>query len=872
MAGIMCVDSVFLLTVRVAGAVGFEALAGIETAIPRFFQVAVLLHTAIGLILTGIAFVFFVLHLRIVLRRRGPASVVSGSLLVAGATTVVITGLFILTDAASRDNRWVWWLHVCGAGLVVGAYVRHRFSSIARLAVDDLVRFSGVVVAAGALLVAAQAAAVRSVRLTPEAFSAMERGHDSGPGSKDRTEVTADGGDFAPLGFVQPGSPFFPSPATTTSGWYLPSRIVTRWEAPPGVAEEATQLGFSVTNPIGASTCGRCHQDVVKQWESSAHRFASMNNPFYEAAVNLLRDSSTVGNQYVEDHVRRFPEVAGRVGSVKSKWCGGCHDPSIMLAGEMDQEFDRVTVEAQAGLTCLACHLINEVHDRTGNGNYNIADDLEDQYLFPNSADGTVGAFLHDAALKAKPTAHRARMIQPFFRESEYCATCHKVSLSPAINNYRWLRGQNEFDAWEDSGVSLNASRTFYLPPAKLVCQDCHMPLEPAPLGDVAAKNGLVRFVCNYVRWTPETDLYTTLDGTTKSYATPQQYEGESCWLYRNRDGRRFDDVTRQSGVYKPDGKSLGVAVADFNDDGWPDIVVANDTEHNFLYLNQSDGTFTEVGVGSGIGYDEYGRARAGMGIDVAEVGDDGNQTIVIGNFAQEPLSFYTELEDGLFQDVAGQARLTGVSLLKLTFGVIFVDLDLDGRLDLVTANGHIEPTINEVQQNIGFAQEPQVFLNAGDGSFVDAGESVGGGFAKPVVGRGIAFGDIDRDGDPDLLITVNGGRPMLLRNDLPTESANAIALELRGTAPNTGALGAVVTVFTGSRQQRRMVRTGSSYLSQSDFGSLLFGLGQEESVDSITVRWPISWDLSKFEGVPSGHRYSVVEGADRLRPLGQLN
>jgi len=378
-------------------------------------------------------------------------------------------------------------------------------------------------------------------------------------------------------------------------------------------------------------------------------------------------------------------------------------------------------------------------------------------------------------------------------------------------------------------------------------------------------------FVCNYVRWTPETDLYATLDGSTKSYATPEQYEGESCELYRNRNGLRFEDVTRVSGVYDPAGKSLGLAVYDFDDDGWLDVVVANDTEHNFLYLNQADGTFADVAIGSGIGYDEYGRARAGMGIDVAEVVDAGRESIVIGNFSQEPLSLYTQLEEGLFQDLAGQARLTGPSLLRLTFGVAFVDLDLDGRLDLVTANGHIEPTINDVQQNITFDQRPQAFLNAGDGTFVEVSETVGDGFAAPVVGRGVAYGDIDRDGDPDLLITVNGGRPIMLRNDLAAAAENTFVLELRGRPPNTGALGAVVTLYTGDMRQKRLVRTGSSYLSQSDFGSLLFGLGTNEKVDSIRVRWPTTAQVKTFGGVSGGFRYVAVEGETVLQSSGAL-
>ena len=378
-------------------------------------------------------------------------------------------------------------------------------------------------------------------------------------------------------------------------------------------------------------------------------------------------------------------------------------------------------------------------------------------------------------------------------------------------------------------------------------------------------------FVCNYVRWTPETDLFTTLDGRTKSYATPDLYEGESCELYKNLNGRRFIDVSEAAGVHAPDGKALGVAVADFNDDGWPDIVVANDTEHNFLYINQTDGTFIDIAVSAGVGYDEFGRARAGMGIDVAEIGTDGKQTIVIGNFSQEPISLFTQIGDGLFQDIAGPARLAGASLLKLTFGVTFVDLDLDGRLDLVAANGHIEPTINAVVQNITFAQEPLAFVNRGEASFDEVASQLGDAFAEATVARGVAYGDIDRDGDLDLLFTVNGGRPRLLRNDLPRDGRNSITVEFHGTAPNTDALGASVAVYAGDTVQRRMVRTGSSYLSQSDYGSLVFGIGSEQGVDSVTVRWSTSGERTNLGAAVAGNRYSAVEGADELVLLGAL-
>ncbi len=356
---------------------------------------------------------------------------------------------------------------------------------------------------------------------------------------------------------------------------------------------------------------------------------------------------------------------------------------------------------------------------------------------------------------------------------------------------------------------------------------------------DVDRDGWLDLFVCNYVQWTPETDLFTTLDGTNKSYATPLQYQGESCRLYHSEEGRRFRDVTEESGVGNPEGKSLGVAVEDFNDDGWPDIVVANDTYQNFLYLNDGDGTFTDVALSAGVAFDEFGRARAGMGVDVAEVTGGGRLSIAIGNFSNEPVSLHTQIGDGLFQDLAGSARLTRSTLLPLTFGVLFADLDLDGYTDLLLGNGHIEPDINGVQRDVTFAQPPQLLQNDRRGQFVEVTGQVGGGFELPIVARGMATADMDRDGDLDLVINVNGGRAKLLRNDLPAGENHWLRVRLVGDAPNLEAIGAVATIYAGGVERRRMVRTGSSYLSQSEINPLVVGLGPHAEVDSVVVRWP---------------------------------
>jgi hypothetical protein len=383
---------------------------------------------------------------------------------------------------------------------------------------------------------------------------------------------------------------------------------------------------------------------------------------------------------------------------------------------------------------------------------------------------------------------------------------------------------------------------------------------------DVDRDGWLDLFVCNYVEWTPETDLYTTMDGETKSYATPEQYDGETCRLYHNEEGEGFEDVTEEAGVLDHDGKSLGVVVDDLNGDGWPDLLVANDTYRNFLYLNDGDGTFTDAGVRAGVAYDEFGRARAGMGVDVARLSDDPGLSVAIGNFSHEAVALFTQTDPELFQDRAGPARLNRPSLLPLTFGVEFADMDLDGRVDLLLANGHIEPEINRVQQDVRFEQSPQLFINDGDGRFLEATERAGEAFAEPIVGRGLATADYDRDGDPDVLLTVNGGSPRLFRNELAEPGRHWLRLGLEGRAPNLDAVGATVELFAGGRAQRRYVRTGASYLSQSEENPILFGLGSASEVDSVRVTWPTSGETVTLRDLEADRHYRLREGQSTAR------
>jgi hypothetical protein len=346
-------------------------------------------------------------------------------------------------------------------------------------------------------------------------------------------------------------------------------------------------------------------------------------------------------------------------------------------------------------------------------------------------------------------------------------------------------------------------------------------------------------FVAGYVQWTAETDIFASLDGRTKAFTTPDRYTGLPVRLYKNLGGGKFEDATLAAGLLPHLGKGLGLAIWDFDRNGYPDLVVANDTRPNFLFMNRGDGTFSEQGLELRVAYDEHGRARAGMGIDIADYANDGVPGIVIGNFAGEALSLYRAAPRGGFTPMAEKAGLAAASQASLAFGVMMGDLDLDGILDLIVVNGHIEPDIAKFFPGQTYAQKPLLFFGMPGGVFADATHSAGPDFNAARVGRGLAVGDYDRDGDLDLLITENGGPATLLQNRvMETTQRHWLRVALKGIGLNTRGVGALITLKSGGKTQTRMVRTGSSYLSQSDVFPT-FGLGDQTRVDELRVRWP---------------------------------
>ncbi len=376
-------------------------------------------------------------------------------------------------------------------------------------------------------------------------------------------------------------------------------------------------------------------------------------------------------------------------------------------------------------------------------------------------------------------------------------------------------------------------------------------------------------FVANYVKWSPESDLWCSLDGATKSYCTPESYKGVASKLYRNLGGGKFEDVSAKAGVADPTSKSLGVAVLDCNGDGWPDLFVANDTQPNKLYRNNARGAFIEEGLMAGVAFGEDGVARGAMGVDAADYDRSGRPHLVVGNFSNQMLGLYHNEGNSLFIDEAPRSAVGKASLLSLAFGVFFFDYDLDGHIDLFAANGHIEDEIERVQPKVRFRQLPHLFRNLGKGRFEEVTASLGPDLERPAVARGAAYGDYDRDGDLDILLTANHGPARLLRND-GGNSNNWISVRPVGTKSNRSALGAVIRVESASGAQWSMVRSGSSYCSQSDL-AVTFGLGKDRVANSVEVTWP-SGAKERYTQIQANQFLTVTEGKGITARAGPRN
>ena len=368
-------------------------------------------------------------------------------------------------------------------------------------------------------------------------------------------------------------------------------------------------------------------------------------------------------------------------------------------------------------------------------------------------------------------------------------------------------------------------------------------------------------FVAHYIDWSIATDQYCSLDNKNKSYCTPQAYKGQSSSLFHNKGDGTFENVTRRAGLYDPTSKALGIALLDYDNDGWLDLFVSNDTEPNKLYHNNHNGTFTDVGVAAGVAYSEAGTVRAGMGTDAADYDGSGWQSLVIGNFTNEGMALYHNDGSGLFTNEAPATGIARVSTKSLTFGTFFFDYDLDGPPDILAVNGHVSDDISVVQPQVKYAQPPHLFRNLGKNKFEEVTTKLGPALQRAIVGRGAAYGDFDNDGDLDLLVMANNGSARLLRNDNGNQN-DMLRLKTVGTRSNRDGIGAKITLkINKGTQLFGMVKTGSSYLSQSEL-PLTFGLGKPEGgkTVSLEIAWP-SGQKDTLSDIKPNQFITVKEG-----------
>jgi hypothetical protein len=356
-------------------------------------------------------------------------------------------------------------------------------------------------------------------------------------------------------------------------------------------------------------------------------------------------------------------------------------------------------------------------------------------------------------------------------------------------------------------------------------------------------------FVTHYITWSIETDQYCSLDNKNKSYCTPQTFKGESATLFHNKGDGTFENVTQRAGLHDPTSKSLGVAMLDYDDDGWMDLFVSNDTEPNKLYHNNHNGTFTDAAILAGIALSDSGRVRAGMGSDAGDYDNSGRQGLLIGNFTNESMALYRNDGSGLFTDEAPTSGLGQMTNQSLTFGAFFFDYDLDGLLDVFAANGHVSDDISVVQPTVRYAQPAGIYHNKGGKKFEDVSAKLGRALQKPVVARGAAYADFDNDGDLDLAITANNGPARLLRNDNANQN-DMLRIKSVGTRSNRDGIGAKLRLTTNKGARLfAMVKSGSSYLSQSEL-PVTFGLGKPE--EGKTANLEIVWPSGQKDSIPN--------------------
>jgi hypothetical protein len=520
-------------------------------------------------------------------------------------------------------------------------------------------------------------------------------------------------------------------------------------------------------------------------------------------------------------------------------------------------------ITAQAG--------IRFIHNNAASGKKYLPETMGPGVAFIDyDNDGWPDIFLvNGTSWPGQPTKHSTPRLYHNDHDGTFTDVTHKAGLDIELFGMGVAVGDYDNDGYDDLFVTaLGQSHLFYNNGNGTftdVTQKAGL-AGPKEFSTSAAwvdydKDGkLDLVVANYVQWSIESDLYCTLDGKSKSYCTPESYKGTSVRLWHNRGDGTFEDVTKKAGLGDPTSKTLGIAILDYDNDGWPDLLLSNDTQPNKLYRNNGNGTFTEKAVVAGVAFSEDGVARAGMGVDAADYDHSGAPSILITNFSNQMVSLYHNEGKGLFVDEAPRSDVGRASLLTLGFGCFFFDYDLDGWPDIFIANGHIDSDIERVQPNVKYAMPPHLFRNVGKGNFQEVANSLGKSFNTPRVGRGAAYADIDNDGRPDLLLSTNGGPVYLFLNEAAGLAATnkGLRIKLVGTKSNRDGIGAVVKLTAGGESQTQMLRSGSSYLSASEL-ILTFGLGQNAQADTLEIRWP-SGQIDKLSNFPAGQTITITE------------
>ena len=672
-------------------------------------------------------------------------------------------------------------------------------------------------------------------------------------------------------------SPFAPSSADTNTGGLIPA-------------------DFFLTS----ESCGRCHRDIFDQWNSSAHHFSSFNNQWYRRSIEYMQDV---------------------VGTTPSKWCAGCHDHAVFFNGRFDQPIREQidTPEAQAGLSCTSCHTIVHVGSSMGQGEFVI------EYPPLHDLAASDNPFLrgaHDLLINLAPGPHRETFLKPFHKDqgAEFCATCHKVHLDVPVNAYRWIRGFNEYDNWQASGVSGQGARSFYYRDTPKTCGSCHMPLVRSD--DPAADDGYVRshrfpgantalpFVNRDAEQLKVVQDFLRADqisidvfGITRVADTPPLAAravrsseptlsstfavGEESLQFGA--GRRLPGGPTPAEVIAPldqlpvsvrRGESIRVEV----------VVRTRNVGHFFpggtvdsfdvwVEFEAVDGQ-GRVLLHSGVAEDEgsgpvdpgthfyrslqldghgnpINKRNAWMTRSVAYVR-------LIPPGAADTVHYRLQIpEDAgeriILIDEAPRSQIGRATRLTLTFGCFFFDFDLDGWPDIFAANGHVADDVERVQSRVTYAQRPQLFRNFGQGDFEEIVASDRSALQTPMVGRGAAYADADNDGDLDVLVTANGGPARLLRND-GGNANHVLRVRTIGTASNRDGIGARVEVRAGGDTRWQTVKTGSSYLSQSEL-TLTFGLGPAATLSTVRVAWP-SGQVDTVDDVDADQTITIEEGA----------